>query len=91
MLLQCTCTQLDADLLTEHSAESKLPLLPMWPSIQVLLLVQVIIHADVNKKVTIPMYQLGDEGYCAELKRAGLDGVTYVLFHSIVPGAIHMF
>jgi hypothetical protein len=62
----------------------------MWPSIQVLLPVQVIIHAEVSKKVKIPMYQLGEEGYCAELTRAGLDGVTYVLFHSIVAGAIHV-
>jgi hypothetical protein len=91
MLLQCTCTQLDADLLAQHSEESKLPLLPMWPSIQVLLLVQVTICAEVNKRVTIPMYQLGEEGYCAELTNARLDEVTYVLLHSIVSGATHMF
>ena len=91
MLLQCTCTQADAGLLTDHSAGSKLPLLAMWPSIQVLLLVQVTIHVGVNKKVTIPLYQLGKEGYAAELTRARLDEVAYMLFHSIVPGAIHMF
>ena len=91
MLLQGTCTQLDADVLAEHSAESKMPLLPMWPSIQVLLVVQVSVHAEVNKEVKIPMYRLGEEGYCDELIHARLDGVTYVLFHSIVPGAIHMF